>query len=342
MTGMGMKAKGKNEKAPFHPFAFCLLPFAFCLAFSGLLHGQGPQTYAVIVTGLGGEKEFDDEFANLGKRLSDGLHRSGLDANHVTLLPAKSAHKEEIARVLQDIAGKSRKEDTLLLFLVGHGSYDGRDYKFNVIGPDPTAAEIRQWLDKIPAGKQVIVDSSSSSGAATEVWSRAGRVVITATRNGQERNATVFMRFFAEALTDPAADIDKNGTVSALEAFRYAEQHTAKFYESASRIATEHPMLDDNGDGKGVKDPSPQNGEGILAGQVALVRNGASQARVDTAEARDLRTQKEKLENDIATLKYNKASLEAGEYKQKMDSLLLELARTQQQLEKLEAAAPKQ
>jgi hypothetical protein len=338
--GKRQKAKGKNERPKYHPFAFCLLPFAFCLVFSGLLPAQVAQTYAVIITGAGGEKEFADQFADISNRLSAGLRKSGLAADHVTLLPADHARKEDVARVLQDLAGKARASDTLLVFLVGHGTYDGHDYKFNLTGPDPTAAEFRQWLDKVPAGKQVIVNSSASSGAATEVWSRAGRVVITATRNGQERNATVFMRFFAEALTDPAADMDKNGSVSALEAYRYAEQHTAKFYESASRIATEHPMLDDNGDGKGVKDPSPQNGEGLLAATIPLVRYAAASARVDTPEARALRAQKEKLENDIATIKYNKASLEEAEYKQRLADLLLNLARAQQQLEKLENAKP--
>jgi hypothetical protein len=319
-----------------------MLVVAFvCLAAGSLsAQTQTAQTYAVIITGAGGEKEFADQFADISNRLAAGLRKSGLAADHVTLLPADHGRKEDVARVLQDLAAKTRAADTLLVFLVGHGTYDGHDYKFNLTGPDFTAAEFRQWLDKIPAGKQVVVDSSASSGAATETWSRAGRVVITATRNGQERNATVFMRFFAEALTDPAADMDKNGSVSTLEAFRYAEQHTAKFYESAGRIATEHPLLDDNGDGKGVKDPSPQNGEGLLAATVPLVRNAAAAARVDTPEARELRAQKEKLENDIAALKYNKASLEESEYKQHLADLLLNLARAQQQLEKLEGAKP--
>lgn len=341
VQGKRPKAKGKNERPPHHLFAFCLWPFALYLVFSALLPAQtASQTYAVIITGAGGEKEFADQFADISNRLAAGLRKAGLAADHVTLLPADHARKEDVARVFLDLATKARAADTLLVFLVGHGTYDGHDYKFNLTGPDPTAAEFRQWLDKVPAGKQVIVNSSASSGAATEVWSRAGRVVITATRNGQERNATVFMRFFAEALTDPAADMDKNGSVSVLEAYRFAEQHTAKFYESASRIATEHPMLDDNGDGKGVKDPSPQNGEGLLAATVPLVRYAAATARVDTPEARDLRAQKEKLENDIATLKYNKASLQESEYKQSLESLLLNLARTQQRLEKLESAKP--
>ena len=49
-------------------------------------------------------------------------------------------------------------------------------------------------------------------------------MVITATKTGTEKNATVFARYWVEALRDPAADTDKNETISALEAFRYAER----------------------------------------------------------------------------------------------------------------------
>lgn len=297
---------------------------------------RGQSTYAVIITGLGGEKEFDTAFADLSGRIETSLRVSGFLPDHLISLPVAKARKEDIARVFADLAAKTKPADTLLVFLIGHGTHDGQEYKFNVPGPDPTAADFKQWFDKVPAARQVIVNSTSSSGAVTAIWSHVGRVVITATRTPEERNATVFMRFFAEALSDPAADMDKNGVVSTLEAFKYAEQRVAKFYESAGRIATEHPLLDDNGDGKGVKDPSAANGEGLLAAQVPLVRFAASKAALDTPEARALREHKEAVENQIAALKYSKASLEKDDYSRQLEKLLVDLARTQQALEKLE------
>ena len=300
----------------------------------GVAHAQS--TYAVIITGLGGEKEFDTQFADLSARIEKGLRNSGMAADHLVSLPAARARKEEIARVFADLTAKTKSADTLLVFLIGHGTHDGQEYKFNVPGPDPTAADFKQWFDKVPAARQVIVNSTSSSGAVTAIWSHVGRVVITATRTAEERNATVFMRFYAEALSDPAADMDKNGIVSSLEAFRYAEQRVTKFYESAGRIAAEHPLLDDNGDGKGVKDPGPTNGEGLLAAAVPLVRFAGSKAALDTPEARELRGHKEAVENEIAALKYSKASLEKADYSRQLEKLLIDLARTQQALEKLE------
>src|SRR5947208_10737789 len=126
--------------------------------------------------------------------------------------------------------------------------------------------------DRIPARRQLIVNTTSASGGAIPALERPGRAVIAATKSGSERNATVFARYWVEALRDPTADTDKNETISALEAYRYAEQKTAQFYETQKRLATEHAMLEDTGKGDGVKQPSPQNGHGLTASQFALLR----------------------------------------------------------------------
>lgn len=297
------------------------------------------QPYALVVAGLGGEPAYEQQFRELGERVANVLRKSGLPPDRVVWLPPDRSRREELARAFEVAAARAGPDDLLLVLLIGHGSFDGTEYKLNLPGPDASASDFRQWLDRVPARKQVVVNATSASGASVGPWSRAGRVIIAATKSGEERNATVFMRFFAEALADPAADQDKNGLVSALEAFRYAAQRVAKFYESAGRLATEHPQLEDNGDGTGVREPSPQNGEGLLAATVALVRWNAQAARADTPAARELRARKEALENEIAALKYRKASLPEREYAARMEKLLVELARTQQRLEQLEQAA---
>ncbi len=302
--------------------------------------GNHPQPYALLVAGLGGEPEYDRQFRELGERVASALRKAGLPPDRVVWLPPDRSRREELARAFEAAAARVGPEDPLLVFLIGHGSFDGTEYKMNLPGPDATASDFRQWLDRVPAKKQVVVNATSASGATVGPWSRSGRVVIAATKSGEERNATVFMRFFSEALSDPAADQDKNGVVSALEGFRYAAQRVAKFYESAGRLATEHPQLDDNGDGTGVREPSPQNGEGLLAATIALVRFNTQAARADTPAARELRTHKQNLEDEIAALKYRKASLPQSEYSAQMEKLLVELARTQQRLEQLQQAAP--
>ena len=64
-----------------------------------------------------------------------------------------------------------------------------------------------------------------------------GRIIVTATKTGGERNETRFPAFFVEAFGDEAADRDRNGRVSALEAFDYAPRVVAS-YEQGGHILT--------------------------------------------------------------------------------------------------------
>jgi hypothetical protein len=163
---------------------------------------------------------------------------------------------------------------------------------------------------------------------------RPTRVVIAATKSGSEKNATVFARYWAEALREPAADADKNEAISALEAFNYAERKTTEFFDTQKRLATEHAVLEDTGKGEGERKPSAENGEGKLAGSFAIVRLGANAAAARDPNKRPLLERKEQLEQAIDKLKYEKAAMPAEEYKRQLTQLLLELAKTQEALEK--------
>ena len=175
---------------------------------------------------------------------------------------------------------------------------------------------------------------TSASGGSRAVLEKANRVVITATKSGTEKNATVFARYWVEALRDPSADTDKNGVISALEAFTYAQQKTATFYDTNKRLATEHPMLEDTGKGDGVKAPSAENGQGLLAARFTLLRMGSNQTVASTPEKKALLSHREELEAQIDQLKYQKASLPADQYKKQLAALLLDLAKTQAELDK--------
>ena len=139
-----------------------------------------------------------------------------------------NATREQVRAALDAIAKQAQPQDALVLMLIGHGSFDGFEYKMNLSGPDLSAAELATLLDRIPATRQLLVDMTSSSGGAIEALRKSNRVIITATKNGSEKNATVFARYWVEALSDPAADSDKNDVVSALEAFRFADKRSVK------------------------------------------------------------------------------------------------------------------
>jgi hypothetical protein len=144
----------------------------------------------------------------------------------------------------------------------------------------------------------------------------------------------VFARYWVEALSDPAADTDKNDVVSALEAFRYADKKTAAFYESQKRLATEHAVLEDTGKGEAVRAPAPENGEGQLAAAFPLLRIGAAATAAQNPAKVELLAKREQLEQQIDKLKYEKAAMAPEEYKKQLGALLLELARTQEALDK--------
>ena len=217
---------------------------------------------------------------------------------------------------------------------MGTEAYDGVEYKFNIPGPDLDGRELAELMDRIPAARQLVVNMTSSSGGAIESLRRPNRVVIAATKTGTEKNATVFARYWAEALRDPAADADKNEAVSALEAFRFAQRKTADFYETQKRLATEHAVLEDTGKGEGERSPSAENGEGRLATVFPVVRLGANAAAARDPAKKALLDKKEQLEEAIDQLKYQKAGMPAEDYKKQLTGLLLELAKTQEALEK--------
>ena len=163
---------------------------------------------------------------------------------------------------------------------------------------------------------------------------KAKRVVITATKSGTERNAPVFARFWIEALRDPAADADKNEVITALEAFRYAEAKTVKYYEEAKRLSTEHPLLEDAGKSEGVRIPGADNGEGLTAGRFAVLHTGSAVALARDPEKQKLLKAKEEIEQKIDDLKYRKASMSVEDYRKQLATLLVELAQTQEALDK--------
>jgi len=286
-------------------------------------------TYFLTISGLGGEPDYDQRFKMWALDIDSNLKKSG-NANVTTLI---APNREQIRARFQQLAAAAKPDDALVVMLIGHGTDDGVDYKFNIPGPDITAAELAALLDRIPAARQCVAIMTSSSGGAIAFLRRPNRIVITATKAGTEKNATVFARYWAEALGDPAADTDKNDAISVLEAFRYAQRKVTESFDSAKRLATEHSLLEDTGKGDGERNPSTDNGEGRLAAAFTLVRLGANADAARDPAKRALLARKEELEQAIDQLKYEKAGMDAGNYRKRLTLLLLDLAKTQEALD---------
>ncbi len=306
--------------------------YSWLILFS-LIPALHAETFYLTIAGLGGAPEYDQRFSGWAKDIDKLLKSAEANAKIETLFGA-DATKANIETKLRGFASAAKPDDSIVLMMIGHGTWDNTDYKFNLPGPDITATELGNLLDKIPAKHQLVVNMTSASGASLLSLERPNRVIITATKTGTEKNATYFARYWIEALRDPAADTDKNDAISALEAFKYAEQKTAKFFETNNRLATEHALIEDTGKGEGTKTPSPENGEGLAASHLTVLHLGAVAAQINNPAKLALLKKKEELEQSIDDLKYHKASMDLGEYRAKLSQYLLELAETQKELDK--------
>lgn len=286
--------------------------------------------YYVTIAGLGGEPDYEQRFTAAAKDL-DKIFR-GVPGAHVTTLSGRDATRAHLTEALTSVARDAHSDDDFVLILVGHGSFDGAEYKFNLVGPDLSAGELAGLCNRIAAKRQLIVNTTSASGGSVAALERNGRAVIAATKSGTEKNATVFARYWVEALQDPAVDLDKSDSVTGLEAFQYADRKTAAFYESQKRLATEHAVFEDTGRSEPVR--SAGNGEGALLGNITVLRIGAGQLAANDPAKRELLAKKESLEAKIDALKYQKAAMDPADYKRQLTEVLLHLAETQGELDR--------
>lgn len=278
-------------------------------------------TFYVTVAGLGGEPQYVQRFTSDANALNKLFLAVGPIA-HVYTLTGNNATAARLTAVMKEVAAKAKPDDELVLILIGHGSDDGVVYKFNLVGPDMTGAEIAKLCDAVPATRQLIIDATSASGGAMNVFEHPGRAIITATKSGTEKNATVFARYLVAALEDPSADLNKDQSISALEAFEYAQRKVADYYSSQQRLATEHPIKNDD----------------KLLGAMVLVRFGEAQKQYADPKMAPLIAQKDTLEREIDALEYRKDALSDDEYKGEMTDLLLKLAAVQKGLDQQSAA----
>ncbi len=291
---------------------------------------------ALIISGIGASPDFERQFARWARALYTVLRqRFELPAEDIYYLTAENplptdvtinvarAQGDALARAFAEIEKKVTEKDVVFVFLIGHGSYDGERATFNVIGRDWTADDFARVIRPLKTRNIVFVNMASASGEFIGPLGRLGAIVITATRSGREQNATIFADHFIAALSDERADFDKNGRTSVLEAFTYAAQATAAWYARQGLLATEHPLLEDNGDGIGHGEAI--DGEGSRARAVYL---DLPTARVSSAdpELRALVRRQQELERAIESLKARKAEMSPDDYERELERLAVELA----------------
>src|SRR5688500_16639852 len=312
------------------------------------------KTFLLVVVGLAGDPEHGKTFHKWGTTMAEASARLGVAREHLVYLvdePAEGdklvtgrATREEITKAIDAFSKQAGPDDVVLITLIGHGSFDSRAARFNLPGPDLTAADFDALLQKLPSKQIVFVNTSSSSGPFVEALSGPGRTIVTATRNGAEQYATLFGGFFVDALTSETADADKNKRVSVLEAFNYAKAEVARAYERQGLLATEHALLDDNGDKEGSQAPGVAGKDGKVSpdGKVAgILSFGAASAGLPSdPKLRALYQERLDLERQMENLRLMKDGMPAAKYQAELERLGTALALKRREILAAEGQKP--
>ena len=294
----------------------------------------GPEERPCVLTvvGASGTPEYAAEFRRSADLWNAAAAKAGAESITIGLSDQPGAMDRDRLRGALAEQSKASREP-LWIVLIGHGTFDGREAKFNLRGPDVTDLELAKWLEPIKR-PIAFLDCTSSSAPFLNRLSGENRILVTATKSGHELNYARFGRYLAEAITDPHADLDKDGQVSLLEAYLTASHRVEEYYKTRSQLATEHALLDDNGDKLGTpaewfrgvratrraKDGAPL--DGIRAHQLHLILSDR-----ERGIPAPVRRRRDEIERTIAALRDQKGKLAEDAYYQRLESLMLELGR---------------
>jgi hypothetical protein len=290
------------------------------------------QRTLIVVVGAAGEPEYGEQFTANARLWQEAAERGGLQTLVIGDQPPGSTDDRDL--LLQALTNEvSVASGELWLVFIGHGTFDGRTARFNLRGPDISAAELAEALRNCRR-TLAVVQCASSSGPFLPALSGPNRVIITATRSGHEVNVTRFGNYMARAVADTAADLDKDGQTSLLEAFLMASRQVEQFYRDEGRLASEHALLDDNADGLGTpadwfrgvravkRSADGKAVDGVRAHQLNLVRSA-----VERDLPPEIRERRDQLEQQLSRLRDRKASMNEGDYYSQLETILLEAAR---------------
>jgi len=329
-----------------------LFTAVFVWVFAAIAAAQ--QTHVLVVTGLGGDSVYTEQFHAWATTLMGAATaRYEVPEDNVTYLGEKPdldadtiadrSTRENIETAVEVIAGRAAPGDHVVIVLFGHGSFTD-SARINLPGRDLSADDFAALLDRLRSQRVTFVNTASASGPFVEKLSGEGRLVVTATRNGRERNASVFGGYFVEAFAngEEEADENKDRRVSMLEAYSYAQQKVVREYEADGKLLTEHALLDDNGDGEGTNELDPLTGDGLIARSLFFTGGvdaaTAAMAFPNDPKLRPLYDERKVLEERVEALRLIKDGTDPERYEKELEVLLVELVLKSREIRQLEAA----
>ena len=302
------------------------------------------ETHLLLVVGLPGQETYEERFHDWASTIHDAaVEQLSIPAEKVTWLaddPALSPERIQeratlanMQKAVSGIAGRAAPDDRVLVVLIGHGTAGGVGVRFNLSGPDLSPEALDVMLNELAPRRVALVHTASASGEFVPALSEPGRTVITATRSGRENNETWFAGFFAEALAGDGSDLNKDGRISLLEAFEYSRREVARYFEERNLLATEHALLDDDGDGEGTMEPGDVTEDGRLAGTfyvggppLTSTAGSGRPAEIENPVLARLYEEREALEQRVTAHRLRREQMDPAEYERQLEEMLVELA----------------
>jgi hypothetical protein len=317
-------------------------------------HAAAGDRYALIVAGASGGAEYAEQYARWSTELAQVLSgRMKISAERIRVLtdstdPATASTAVNVRQQLAALRRVMTRDDLLLIVLIGHGTYDGVDAKFNLVGSDLQSAQWAELLAGVP-GQVVMVNTSSASFPFLERLAGERRIVISATDSVAQRFDTVFPEYFIKAFQGDAADIDKNNRISIWEAFSAATNEVRRYYQRRGQLSTERALLDDNGDGvghaavgaapfndasgraPGGREGTAKTEDGSVASHVYLDDPLPGAPPTDEVLVKLLQA-RAAAEGELEDLKIRRSFLPPAEYQKEFERLMVELARVNREI----------
>ena len=292
---------------------------------------EAQQRFAVVVSGATGGQEYATQYMawrDSLKRLF--TERFKMEPSSVVVLaegeddaPTEST-AENVRKAIAQLQTRMTRDDLLVIVLIGHGTFDGVDAKFNLVGRDLESAEWAGLLRPLP-GTVVMVNTTAGSFPFIERLAGPRRIVITATDSVAQRFDTVFPEYFVKAFDDESADLDKNQRISIWEAFASASAGVRRHYQQRGQLSTERALIDDNGDGvgRGVAD----DGEDGTASSRTYLEAAPPGAAPTDEDLLKLLQRKALLEAELEELRIRKSFLPAADYAKEFERLMVDYAK---------------
>ena len=333
------------------------------------LPASAQESHVLLVVGLGGQEEYREAFHRWATSIRDSSIELGVDPSNIMYLGERpedhpgemdgKSTREELEQAFSEMSRRAGGEDRILVVLIGHGTSQGEEVRFNLPGRDVSGEDVATLLEfAFPTQMVALVNTAPASGPFVEAISGPRRVVLTATRTARERNETRFGEYFAASLVGDGSDLDKDGRLSLLEVFEYTRSEVARFYEDQNLILTEHALLDDNGDGEGSSEPGSEAslaagsgaGDGRLARRFwigdarrvaadAVVVSGIPEGITDP-ELLLLYEERVALETQVAELRARKDEMEVEAYETELENILVDLALKTREIRAKAGGAP--